>query len=110
MNYFEDKKIGKPTGNDLREGKITLPLLSVLLREDLPGHEEMLALSRKECLDTEEIATLIDYAKVNDGIDYAYEKMNNLRSQAMELLENLPNNEARESFVAIFDYIIHRDI
>lgn len=110
FDYFEDKKIGKPTGNDLREGKITLPLLSVLLREDLPGHEEMLALSRKECLDTEEIATLIDYAKVNGGIDYAYEKMNNLRSQAMELLENLPNNEARESFVAIFDYIIHRDI
>lgn len=42
FDYFEDEKIGKPTGNDLREGKITLPLLSVLLREDLPGHKRCL--------------------------------------------------------------------
>ena len=47
FDYFNDEKIGKPTGNDLREGKITLPLLHVLLNESLPQHEEMLALSKK---------------------------------------------------------------
>lgn len=110
FDYFEDKKVGKPTGNDLREGKITLPLLHVLLNESLPLHEEMLDLSHKDNLTTEEIATLINYAKNNGGIEYAYEKMTELRNQAVEIIEQLPNNEAREAFIAILDYIIARDL
>ncbi|MBQ7852776.1 MAG: polyprenyl synthetase family protein [Muribaculaceae bacterium] len=110
FDYFEDKKVGKPTGNDLREGKITLPLLHVLLNESLPLHEEMLALSHKDNLTTEEIATLINYAKNNGGIEYAYEKMTELRNQAVEIIKQLPDNEAREAFIAILDYIIARDL
>lgn len=110
FDYFEDKKVGKPTGNDLREGKITLPLLHVLLNESLPLHEEMLALSHKENLTTEEIATLINYAKNNGGIEYAYGKMTELRNQAVEIIKQLPDNEARKAFIAILDYIIARDL
>ena len=110
FDYFEDKKVGKPTGNDLREGKITLPLLHVLLNESLPLHDEMLALSHKDNLTTEEIATLINYAKNNGGIEYAYEKMTELRNQAVEIIKQLPDNEAREAFIAILDYIIARDL
>lgn len=110
FDYFEDKKVGKPTGNDLREGKITLPLLHVLLNESLPLHEEMLDLSHKDNLTTEEIAMLINYAKNNGGIEYAYEKMTELRNQAVKIIEQLPDNEARESFIAILDYIIARDL
>ena len=110
FDYFEDKKVGKPTGNDLREGKTTLPLLHVLLNESLPLHEEMLALSHKDNLTTEEIATLINYAKNNGGIEYAYEKMTELRNQAVEIIKQLPDNEAREAFIAILDYIIARDL
>lgn len=110
FDYFEDKKVGKPTGNDLREGKITLPLLHVLLNESLPLHEEMLDLSHKDNLTTEEIAMLINYAKNNGGIEYAYEKMTELRNQAVEIIKQLPDNEARESFIAILDYIIARDL
>ena len=110
FDYFEDKKVGKPTGNDLREGKMTLPLLHVLLNESLPLHEEMLDLSHKDNLTTEEIATLINYAKNNGGIEYAYEKMTELRNQAVEIIEQLPDNEAREAFIAILDYIIARDL
>lgn len=110
FDYFEDKKVGKPTGNDLREGKITLPLLHVLLNESLPLHEEMLALSHKDNLTTEEIATLINYAKNNGGIEYAYGKMTELRNQAVEIIKQLPDNEARKAFIAILDYIIARDL
>lgn len=110
FDYFEDKKVGKPTGNDLREGKITLPLLHVLLNESLPLHDEMLALSHKDNLTTEEIATLINYAKNNGGIEYAYEKMTELRNQAVEIIKQLPDNEARKAFIAILDYIIARDL
>ena len=109
FDYFNDEKIGKPTGNDLREGKITLPLLHVLLNDTLPQHEEMVALSKKEVLDTDEINTLIAYAKQHGGIEYAYDTMQHLRNEAVEILDQLPNSEARQHFITIIDYIISRD-
>lgn len=109
FDYFADEKIGKPTGNDLREGKITLPLLHVLLNDQLPQHSEMLELSRKESLDTTEINTLIEYAKQHGGIDYAYQKMAQLRDTAVEIISEFPDTEIRRAFISIFDYIIARD-
>lgn len=108
FDYYEDKTIGKPTGNDLREGKITLPLLHVLLDETLPDHDAMLELSRKEQLSSSEIETLIEYAKVNGGIDYAYSVMGDLRRQGAEILAQFPESEISRTFMSIFDYIITR--
>lgn len=104
-----EEQIGKPTGNDLREGKITLPLLYALSRTDLPDHKEMLDLSRKEILSPEEIATLIDFAKTSGGIEYAYHTMERFRDQAMEILKQYPQNETTEAFASIFNYVIARD-
>ena len=109
FDYFNDEKIGKPTGNDLREGKITLPLLHVLLNESLPLHDEMLALSKKEILDTNEINTLIEYAKQHGGIEYAYDTMQRLRDEAVEIISQFPATQTRDHFIAIIDYIISRD-
>lgn len=109
FDYFEDEKIGKPTGNDLREGKITLPLLYALSRTDIAQHDEMLQLSRKEELSSEEINTLINFAKDNGGIDYAYETMTRLRNEAMEIIAQFPDSDTKKSFISIFDYIIERD-
>ncbi len=109
FDYFNDEKIGKPTGNDLREGKITLPLLHVLLNDTLPQHDEMLALSKKEILDTDEINTLIEYAKQHGGIEYAYDTMQRLRDEAVEIISQFPESQTRDYFIAIIDYIISRD-
>lgn len=109
FDYFNDEKIGKPTGNDLREGKITLPLLHVLLNDTLPQHDEMLALSKKEILDTDEINTLIEYAKQHGGIEYAYDTMQRLRNEAVEIISQFPESQTRDYFIAIIDYIISRD-
>lgn len=109
FDYFNDEKIGKPTGNDLREGKITLPLLHVLLNDTLPQHDEMLALSKKEILDTDEINTLIEYAKQHGGIEYAYDSMQRLRDEAVEIISQFPESQTRDYFIAIIDYIISRD-
>lgn len=110
FDYFTDDVVGKPTGNDLREGKITLPLLHVLENEALPLHDEMLELSRKEELTSDEIATLIDYAKENGGIDYAYAVMMRLRDEAVALLRSSsPAGETTAQLTDIFDYIIARD-
>ena len=109
FDYFNDEKIGKPTGNDLREGKITLPLLHVLLNDTLPQHDEMLALSKKEILDTDEINTLIEYAKRHGGIEYAYNTMQRLRDEAVEIISQFPESQTRDFFIAIIDFIISRD-
>ncbi len=108
FDYFEDKNIGKPTGNDLREGKITLPLLHVLETDASPLRDEMLSLSRQEELSTDEINRLICYARENGGIDYAYDKMADLRAQAAPILDRLDNKTVTSRLSDILDYTIHR--
>lgn len=109
FDYFPSGKVGKPTGNDLREGKITLPLLHVLLDSSLQDHDEMLAISRKENMDDADIAALTAYAVENGGIDYAYEAMNRMRDQAVSNLDIFPASAYRDALVELFDYIITRD-
>ncbi|MDE6097526.1 MAG: polyprenyl synthetase family protein [Muribaculaceae bacterium] len=108
FDYYDSDLVGKPTGNDLREGKITLPLLSVLLRADAPCHDEMVELSRKEELSEPEISILMKYARDNGGIDYCYQCMNRLRDEAMELLGRFPESRARQLLAELFDFIITR--
>lgn len=108
FDYYEDKTVGKPTGNDLREGKITLPLLHVLLDESLPQHNEMLSLSRKEMLSPDDIDTLIEYAKAHGGIEYAYATMDRFRAEASEIMAEFNDNDTSRALMALFDYIITR--
>lgn len=108
FDYFKDDAIGKPTGNDLREGKVTLPLIYALSHTDAPRHEEMRRLADSDSLTTEQIETLIDFAKAEGGIEYAYATMERLRAEARGILEPYPDNEAKRAFLSLFDYIIKR--
>ena len=108
FDYFDNKEVGKPTGNDLREGKMTLPLIYALTRTEAPRHEEMVELSHKDILDADDIATLIAYAKEQGGIDYAYSRMEEIQREADALISTLPHSEKLDSFRLIFDYIIAR--
>ena len=108
FDYYHDPIIGKPTGNDLREGKVTLPLIYALNRTDLPEHDEMLALVNKETLSTEDIDRLINFAKEAGGIDYAYETMQRLRDEANDVLSPYSPHETVDQFREIFDYVIER--
>lgn len=109
FDYFEDKKIGKPTGNDLREGKITLPLLHVLETDPSDLRREMLSLSQQEELSTDEINRLISYAKEKGGIDYAYATMESLRAKAAPILDAFGNKTVTGHLRDILDYTIHRE-
>lgn len=107
FDYFSDnEQIGKPTGNDLREGKITLPLLHVLLTDN---NAEMIELSRREQLSDDDINRLVEYTHSKGGIDYAYDKMAQMRNEAVEILDStFPENKARISLIELFDYVISR--
>ena len=109
FDYFEDKAIGKPTGNDLREGKLTLPLIYALTKADAAGQEEMVEMAKKNQLSADEIATLIEYAKNEGGIDYAYATMERLRDEAFAILDKYADRPVVEDFKTLFNYIIARN-
>ncbi len=109
FDYYHTESVGKPTGNDLREGKITLPLLYALEKCRGEGREAMRELSRKEALSESEIETLIEFAKAEGGIEYACKTMERLKTEAFELLDKLPQCASTEAFRAIFLYVISRD-
>ena len=104
FDYFKDDAIG----NDLREGKVTLPLIYALSHTESPRHGEMRRLADSDSLTTEQIETLIDFAKAEGGIEYAYATMERLRAEARSILEPYPDNEAKRAFMSLFDYIIKR--
>lgn len=108
FDYFKDDAIGKPTGNDLREGKVTLPLIYALHNTLSPRLPEMQQLMQQDQLTTEQIETLIEFAKEQGGIDYAYKSMERLRNEAIRILEEYPESEAKTAFLALFDFIIKR--
>lgn len=110
FDYYNAPAIGKPTGNDLREGKVTLPLIYALSKEDAEEHDEMNRLVHKEVLTTDEIERLIEFAKANGGIDYAYNEMKKLRDEAEQELEVYGDGDTIDSLKAIFNFVIEREI
>lgn len=110
FDYYTDDAVGKPTGNDLREGKVTLPLLYALTRSDHPQKEIMNLKVMQNELSEAEIASLISFAIDAGGIDYAYARMEEMSREAIAILDSLHDvdEEARESFRTIMRYIITR--
>lgn len=109
FDYFENPQIGKPTGNDLREGKVTLPLLFALNNADEEDAEPMRKLIIKGDLTSDEIARLIEFAKAEGGIDYAFDIMRRMQTEAETIIAAYPDSPSKESFREIFEYIISRD-
>ena len=107
FDYFKDEAVGKPTGNDLREGKVTLPLIYAISK-DTPKAPEMKKLLMKDCLSDEEIETLIEFAKAEGGIEYAYAEMERIEKEAKDILKEYPDSEAKEAFLSLFQFIIKR--
>ena len=108
FDYYKSDVLGKPTGNDMREGKLTLPALYVL---NTLKDEVMISLALKiRSLEatSEEIAHFIDYVKTNGGIDYATEVMVNYRNQALQILPQTTSPQLRDALTAYIDYVIER--
>lgn len=109
FDYFPNPQIGKPTGNDLREGKVTLPLLYAL--ENAPAQEAdpMRDIIIRGDLSAEEISVLIEFAVRNGGIDYSFDVMRKMQREAEGIMEEYPESEYKDAFGEIFEFIISRD-
>lgn len=107
FDYYPSAEVGKPTGNDIREGKVTLPLLHCLLQDGGQSAEgqAMLALLEAKQLDDEAIARLITFAKERGGIAYAEQKMQSYLEEAKAIILSYPESPYRSSLLALADYI-----
>lgn len=106
---YSTSDIGKPTGNDMREGKLTLPALYVL---NTCADEKMneLALRIRSLEATkEEITLFIEWIKEKGGIDYAHKMMADFRNKALDLLPPSVDREIKEALTAYIDYVIDRN-
>ena len=110
FDYYDSKEIGKPTGNDMSEGKLTLPVLYALNSTE---DEEMKDIARKvksRDVSQEEISRLVAFTKANGGIEYAEQKMLELRSQCLQFIETESvTEEIRIALTAYIDYVIQRN-
>ena len=110
FDYHHDPSIGKPTGNDMKEGKLTLPVIHALLAT---GNEEMLALARKvkaRQVSQAEIDVLVDFTKKNGGIEYAEKVMNDYTQKAKDLLASFPDSDAKQALYTYVDYVVGRSL
>jgi len=108
FDYYASDELGKPTGNDMREGKLTLPALYVL---NTLKDEAMIALALKiRSLEatSDEIAQFIQYVKYFGGIEYATQVMKNYRNKALSILPETTSQELKDALTAYIDYVIER--
>ena len=109
FDYYSND-IGKPTGSDMREGKITLPALYVLSNSKNPLLEPIREkLANGIFLDENEIETLIGIAKNEGGIDYTNSYIERYRRTAIESLPSDIASDLRDALVAYIDYVINRE-
>ncbi|WP_337640007.1 polyprenyl synthetase family protein [Prevotella sp.] len=110
FDYYDSKEIGKPTGNDMAEGKLTLPVIHAV---NNGGDEDMkrLALKVKDhSVTAEEIASLVDYTKRMGGIEYAEKRMWDFHAEAQRFLdERVGQQEIKEALQAYLDFVIKRN-
>ena len=109
FDYFDQGNLGKPTGNDIREGKITLPLIHALNTAPKSESNQILALIQGRNYSQETIRQLTDFAKANKGIEYAYSKMEEIKENTIALLSDFPDSDAKVSLIGLTDYIIERE-
>src|SRR5574344_369033 len=111
FDYYNSDDIGKPTGNDMIDGKLTLPAIYAL---NSTKNEEMRAIARKikaRQISSDEIAKLVEFTKQNGGIDYAEKRMWYFHSECMNFLDcKVYDEQIRKSLMAYIDYVIKRKL
>lgn len=109
FDYYESKEVGKPTGNDMLEGKLTLPALYALNSTHDKEAAEIALRVKSGKATSDEIGRLISFAKQQGGIEYAVRTMNNQRDKALELLSFVPANEVTDALAAYINYVVERE-
>ena len=109
FDYYDSDEIGKPTGNDMAEGKLTLPAIYAL---NSTGNQTMLDIARKVkngTVSQNEIKQLVDFTKEHGGIEYAEKVMSQLHAECKKyILDNVSDPDIQESLFNYVEFVIQR--
>lgn len=107
---YSEAKIGKPTGIDIKEQKMTLPLIFALNNCEKKERKWLINSVKNHNKDKKRVKEVIAFVKENGGIEYTTKKMNDYQKQALEILNTYPESEYKDSLALMVNYVIDRKI
>jgi len=108
FDYQPKGIIGKPTGNDIKEKKLTLPLIYSLSKVSSSEQSEILKLVRNSKKNPKAVDRVVEFVQKNGGLEYTEKKMLEFKSKALEVLALYPESEYRSSLEKLTEYIVER--
>jgi octaprenyl-diphosphate synthase len=108
FDYTQSTLIGKPTGIDIREQKMTLPLIQTLNTVDKKLKNYIINIIKNHHKDDKKVAEVIALVKENGGLEYATIRMQEYHNTALELLTEFDDNQAKQSLILLLDYVVNR--
>jgi octaprenyl-diphosphate synthase len=107
FDYANDN-VGKPTGNDIKEKKLTLPLIYTLNNIDTATRRKIIYIVKNNNKDKEKIKFVLDKVQEAGGIEYAIKKMNEYKQEAIAVLHSFPAGEIRTGLEDLVNYVADR--
>ena len=107
FDYASDK-IGKPTGNDIKEKKLTLPLIYTLENCDKVTRREIIYIIKNKNTDSSQVKKVAEMVTKSGGIQYATDKMNSYYDTAKNILNQFPDSDTRKGLEELIDFVINR--
>ncbi|WP_026775826.1 polyprenyl synthetase family protein [Polaribacter sp. Hel_I_88] len=107
---YSDEKIGKPTGIDIKEQKMTLPLIYTLNNCSKKDKAWIINSIKKYNKDKVRVKEVIAFVKNNGGIEYTISQMNDYKSKALAILNNYPESPYKTSLLQMIDYVVERKV
>tara|TARA_B100001778_G_scaffold185543_1_gene152804 strand:+ start:6058 stop:7035 length:978 start_codon:yes stop_codon:yes gene_type:complete len=105
---YSENKIGKPIGIDIKDKKMTLPLIHVINKVSVNDRNWILNTIKKHNKNKTKVKQLISFVKEKGGVEYAKKVMINYKSKALNMILEFPKNDYRESLEFMLDYVIER--
>jgi octaprenyl-diphosphate synthase len=109
LDYEGNGITGKRSGNDIKEKKITLPLIHSLEKASLSRKKQILKIIGNKKKSASDVAEVIRFVTENGGTDYAVDKMNQYRDKALAILDTYPESEVKESLRQFVHYTVSRE-
>ncbi|MBK6525806.1 MAG: polyprenyl synthetase family protein [Crocinitomicaceae bacterium] len=109
FDYGDGDKIGKPTGNDIRERKMTLPLIYALKTASEEIRRDLINIVKNHNEEGKHIKRAIQLVVDSGGVKYAYDKMIVIKNEALALLDDLADSEAKTALIGLVEYTVYRD-
>lgn len=110
FDYYENLELGKPTGNDIRDGKITLPLIYALQNSTDTLKEQIISWIKEQDFNTENIKVMTQFAHEYGGIDYAISQMEHFKNEAIDHLAFFKESEIKDALICCAEFAANRSL